>query len=208
MLTPRIAVALAVALPAALATAPSLGGAQSAQTLSVQASGLYVGTYGTAYEGLKNGAGFEAQLRYTPSAWSFGAGGQLSMHDIDDDGFSGEQVRLAGVFIEPRRVLDFGNARFAPYVSARLAFLRQSIDFDVEGESVSASANGTQVNVGGGGLIRLSPRVNLDLGATYGLINFGAVEVTVPGLGTTEIEGSSGSGRNLVLRAGLSIGLR
>ena len=56
--------------------------------------------------------------------------------------------------------------------------------------------------------MRLSPRVNLDLGATYGLINFSDVEVDVAGLGKTKVEGTSGNGSNLVLRAGLAIGLK
>ena len=57
-------------------------------------------------------------------------------------------------------------------------------------------------------LIRLSPRVNLDLGATYGLINFSDVEVDIAGIGRTKVEGSSGNGSNLVLRAGLAFGLK
>lgn len=33
-------------------------------------------------------------------------------------------------------------------------------------------------------------------------------EVTIPGAGNTKVEGTSGNGSNLVLRAGLAIGLR
>ncbi len=101
-----------------------------------------------------------------------------------------------------------GSSQFAPYVSGRLAFLQQSLDLDVNGTKVSASASGAQVNGGGGVLIRLSPKVNLDLGATYGLIKFSDIEVNVAGAGKTKIEGSSGNGSNLVMRAGLAIGLK
>ena len=45
---------LALALTAPLS-------AQSARRISLQASGLYVGVFGDAFEGLKNGPGFEAQ---------------------------------------------------------------------------------------------------------------------------------------------------
>ncbi len=192
---------------------PSAGAlsAQSAQRISVQASGLYVGTYGDAYEGLKAGIGAEAQLRYTPSAWSFGVGGQLSNHDLAEAGFEGYAVKLVGAFFEPRRVIDVGSATVAPYLSARFAYLRQSIDMDLtDGTSsvaVTAKASGGQVNVGGGLLFRMSPRINLDLGATFGMIRFGDVLVNASGYGQTTVEGSSGTGQNVVLRAGLAIGL-
>lgn len=188
------------------ASAPVL--AQSAQRYSIQASGIFVGTFGEAYDGLENGPGIEAQFRITPSAWSFGFGIQGSSHAFDEAVLDAENVTLAGIFFEPRRVIDVGSSQVAPYVSARLAFLQQSLDLDINGTRVSASASGAQVNGGGGILVRLSPRVNLDLGATYGLIRFGDVEVDVAGLGSTTIEGSSGNGSNLVLRAGLAIGLR
>ncbi|MEP7348200.1 MAG: hypothetical protein ABI877_23240, partial [Gemmatimonadaceae bacterium] len=182
--------------------------AQSAQKWSVQASGLYVGMFGKAYEGLKAGPGFEAQVRYTPSVWSFGFGAQASQHKFDDPDLQGVDVTLAGAFFEPRRVIDVGSATAAPYVSARVAFLRQSADFDFNGETVSASASGAQVNAGGGVLVRLSPKVNLDLGATFGLINFSDVKVNVPGEGSVNVDGSSGNGSNLVIRVGLAIGLK
>ena len=71
--------------------------------------------------------------------------------------------------------------------------------------ATSASASGAQVNGGGGVMFRMSPRVNLDVGATYGLINFGDVVVSVPGFGETTIDGSSGNGSNLVVRIGVAI---
>ncbi|MCC6318248.1 MAG: outer membrane beta-barrel protein [Gemmatimonadaceae bacterium] len=196
-----------VSLFAAALLAPGLAHAQSAQRWSIQVSGLSVGAQGEAYEGLSGGIGLEAQVRLTPSVWSFGAGVQSSAHDLEFDDGSKETVTLAGVFFEPRRILDVGSSTFAPYLSGRVAFLQQSIDVDVQGTSVSASASGAQLNGGGGVLFRLSPRVNLDLGATYGLINFGDVEVNIPGVGNTKVEGSSGSGSNFVVRLGLAIGL-
>jgi hypothetical protein len=199
--------ALAVIVIAVVAL-PGTAHAQSAQRYSVQASGLFVGTFGEAYDGLSGGPGIEAQFRVTPSAWSFGFGVQGSSHSFDDTALGSESVTLSGVFFEPRRVIDVGSSQFAPYLSARVAFLRQSLDIDVNGTTLSASASGAQINAGGGVLLRLTPRVNLDLGATYGLINFGDVEVDIAGIGSTKVEGSSGNGSNLVLRAGLAIGLR
>ncbi len=44
----------------ALLALPAASHAQSAQRYSVQASGIFVGTFGEAYDGLKDGAGIEA----------------------------------------------------------------------------------------------------------------------------------------------------
>jgi len=193
---------------AAIVTSAS---AQSAQRLSVQASGLHVSAFGEAYEGLKAAPGAEFQLRFTPGVWSFGVGVQGSSHTISDANFGDEKVLLAGFFFEPRRVIDIGSSRVAPYLSGRLSALRQSIDFIVndgfDTYEVTAEASGTQVNGGGGMLVRLSPRVNLDLGATFGLIKFGDVKVDIPGIGSAQLDGSSGTGQNLVIRVGLAIGL-
>jgi hypothetical protein len=201
------------ALLAALAVAllPRTTAAQSAQRWSLQASGLHVGVYGEAYEGLEAGLGGELQLRFTPGVWSFGVGAQASSHGTTGEGFDGQTVMLQGVFVEPRRVIDIGSSRVAPYFSARLAYLQQTIDFTLSDGvttlDVSAEASGAQVNGGGGLLVRLSPRVNFDLGATFGVIRFGDVLVNVPGVGQTNVAGTSGTGQNLVLRAGLAIGL-
>jgi hypothetical protein len=55
------------------------------------------------------------------------------------------------------------------------------------------ASNGGTVNLGGGVLARLTSRANLDFGATYGYTRFSG--------------GIAGSGSDLVLRAGLAIGL-
>jgi hypothetical protein len=177
--------------------------AQSAQRFSAQGSLLYVSPSGDAYEGLSAGAGFEAQVRYTPSALSIGLGYQRSSHDIDlGEGFI-EDATISGVFVEPRYVIDVGSMTYAPYVAARLAKLTQA----VEVEGLEASASGTQVNLGGGLLVRLTTRVNLDLGVTYGTIDFDDVTLEYQG-DTVVIEETGGSGQNVVLRAGLTVGLR
>lgn len=197
--------------------------AQSAQRWSVQASGLYVGVLGDAYEGLKNGFGGEVQLRVTPSLWSYGAGLQYSSHALTQA--SGFNVALAGVFFEPRRVFDVGSAKFAPYMSGRLSYLQQSADLGevsqnriarTNGEvslstarraNLELSASGFQGNIGGGVLTKLSPRVNLDLGLTVGVIRFGDAKATIDGQDAGTFQGTSGTGQNVVVRAGLAIGL-
>ena len=189
----------ALALVAGSTTLP----AQSAQRWSIQVSPIFVAAFGDAYEGLENGLGLEAQARLTPSAWSFGFGLQASSHGLSD---LDENVTLAGIFFEPRRVFDLGTNQ-APYLSARVAILSQSATIeDPSFGSIDLSATGAQFNVGGGVLIRLSPRVNLDLGATLGIINFGDVEASSGGQ-TITVDGTSGNGQNLVLRVGLAFGL-
>lgn len=197
--------AMATLSLALLCGATGSAAAQSAQRWSIQVSGISVGAYGDAYEGLSNGLGVEGQVRLTPSVWSFGAGFQVSSHTFDIDGLE-ETATIAGVFFEPRRVFDVGSTSYAPYISGRISVLSQSADFDIQGETVSASATGTQFNGGGGVLFRLTPRVNLDVGATFGVINFGDFEVSANGT-TITVDGSSGTGQNLVIRVGLAIGL-
>ena len=212
MFAARIATLAGAAL-LSLAAASSAS-AQSAQRFSVQASGLYVSTSGEAFEGLKAGPGVEAQFRFTPSLWSIGIGGQISSHSLAEPGLADVTDILAGVFIEPRRVLDIGSSRVAPYLSARLAYLQQSIDTDIDADDdgfaetpTTLTASGGQVNAGGGLLLRLTPRLNLDLGATYGLIKFGDATAKVDGYGPFKGRGKVGNGQNLVVRVGLAIGI-
>ena len=172
--------------------------AQSAQPFSLQGSMLYAALFGDAYEGIDNGFGFEAQARYNPGALSIGAGFQYTSHPVTG---LDENVTLIGGFLEPRYVIIVGSNVFAPYVSSRLAVLQQRLEIG----SVSGKATGVQINFGGGVLFRLTTTVNLDVGATYGYINFGDSETTSGGGQTIQFE--TGSGQNLVLRAGIALGI-
>jgi hypothetical protein len=202
--------------PALLVTLLVFGGApaegQTASRFSVQASGLFVGVFGDAFEGVSSGGGFEVQARFNPSTFSIGLGYQASIHDLEfEDEFGGTQtvdLDFAGPFIEPRYVIDIGSSSAAPYLAARIAFLKQTAEADFGGTVVELESSGTQLNIGGGVLVRLSRSVNLDLGLTLGRIHFGEVEVTIPGFGSEVIDtGSSGDGQNAVLRVGVAIGL-
>jgi len=158
-------------------------GAQSAQAFSIQVSGLFIGFGGSAYSEMSSGGGGEAQLRYTSGAMSLGLGYQYTRHTME-----GEEGHMSnsGVFIEPRYVFSTSSPSLAPYLSARLSLLRMS-------GIMEEDSNGGNVNFGGGILARLTSRLNLDFGATYGYTRFSG--------------GISGSGSDLVLRAGLAIGL-
>jgi hypothetical protein len=200
----HLAFALTFPMVASAVLATTVG-AQSSRRLSLQVSGLEVGVFGDAYEGLKSGPGFEAQLRFNPSAFSIGGGFQFSHHGLTEEGLTGESVSLAGAFVEPRYVIDVHSDRLAPYASARLAYLRQALAIDDLG--LEAHASGTQLNLGGGLLVRMTSMVNLDVGLTVGAIHFGDVEVDESAFGSGTISGTSGSGKNLVFRVGVAIGL-
>ncbi len=196
--------------------------AQSAQRWSIQASPLYVAVFGNAYDGMVGGIGGEMQVRVTPSLWSYGAGLQYSSHGVTDSDIT---IGLGGVFFEPRRVFDIGSGKYAPYLSSRLAYLSLSADIEDFGTRVASGANpelslsvarratatvsasGFQGNIGGGVLTKLSPRVNLDVGFTVGAIRFGQAELKSGGRTIQVSDEVTGTGQNLVVRAGLAIGL-
>lgn len=225
----------AICLVAVLA--PSSLDGQSRQRFSVQVSGIGNILFGEPetqsqinFGAPASGGGAEVQLRFTPSAFSFGVGFQASLHGAETAPLptgsgivqeSDQNFTLTGVFFEPRYVLGVsGNRAF--YLSGRIALSRIDGDnevqgFDCEGDpfcdnpvpveiDVEGSATGFTLNGGGGVLFALSDRVNLDLGATVGLKDFGELDLVVAGLpgGTT---GDLGSFTNVVVRLGLAIGL-
>jgi hypothetical protein len=174
--------------------------AQSAQAFSLQASGLFIGVFSGLLAGQQNGVGGEAQLRYTPGALSVGAGFQFTIHGLDD---RMDNAQLYGGFLEPRYRIHAGSNVVAPYVSARFSLLK--IGFT--GGDLSLSSTVIQLNGGGGLLTRLSSRLNLDVGATFGYNRLGSGTLTSRSSGiTSPVESSSGS--NVVFRLGLAIGLR
>jgi len=196
---PRSTIAVVTTLALTTFGAPK-SMAQSAQKWSIQASGLAVIPSGNAYEGTSSGFGAEAQIRYTPSAFSIGLGFQASRHSLDIGDGDSENLLLSGGFLEPRYVVDIHSSKAAPYVSARLAVLTQSLTVD----QYDLSSSGTQLNGGGGLLVRMTPRVNLDLGLTFGSIHFEDVKVKSGGQ-TLTVAGSSGNGSNVVLRVGAAV---
>jgi hypothetical protein len=151
---------------AAITTAAAPACAQSAQPWSVQASALGASQKigGDAIAGF----GFEGQLRYTPLAlWSLGGGVQYSTHSS-----AAESITIVGVFLEPRYTFNIGSDRVAPYIAGRLAFLRESASLhEVPGQASSRlidfASTGSAFGAGGGLLVNVSPRVNLDFGAAF-----------------------------------------
>lgn len=182
--------------------------AQSQQAISVQVSALIAPVSDDAYD-LKTGKGAEAQLRYTPGAFSYGIGVQWTGHDAAASVGPREDFSLIGAFFEPRYVIDVGYI-FAPYVSSRLAVLRQNLHVPNQAgaDELSGQSTSVQVNGGGGILLRVSSTVNLDVGVTYGYIRFGNATMTDKSTGASTEGEKSSSGMNAVYRVGLAIGVR
>jgi hypothetical protein len=204
-------------LPAlALAAVAHTASAQTSQKISIQGSGLFAQLYGKAFDDIKDGIGGELQLRYTPGKWSFGGGIQHTIHDVAEgvsDVF--DKVKLTGVFIEPRYVIDVGSSSYAPYLSGRFALSKMKFELqdDVLPPGFSSDLSeptGPTINGGGGVLIRLGNRANLDLGVTFGYTKFKNIRLQInddSGVNVLDETFEVGSGTNAVFRLGLAFGL-
>jgi hypothetical protein len=143
---------------------PATAVAQSAQPFGVQ-----VALLATAIE--SNGAragglGVEPQIRFnripTPEAFggvSIGIGGQFTSHQRGRD-----NLRITGVFLEPRWVPPLPSSRLFPYLSARLAILRVRGDFVF---AADGSSSGSGLGGGGGVVVKLTRTINIDVGAQF-----------------------------------------
>ncbi len=190
--------------------------AQSAQKWSLQASLFSSTLFGDnpIYNNVDPGAGFEVQIRWTPSLFSVGAGFQWTTHnqnllDSEPNVLDDPNTTLNGFFVEPRYVILVGSNTVAPYLSGRVSFLRQTTTAELQTNNgpatLKASADGINFNGGGGLLFRLGSRLNLDVGATYGFSNFGDFVVEVDG--QERDRAGTSSGQNLAIRMGLALGL-
>lgn len=183
----------------ALMLAPMLAlpaSAQTASRVSLQVSALGSVPFSGELSAVNLGPGFEAQIRFNPSAFSIGGGFEMSWHEIED---SERKVRLSGVFVEPRYVLDVRSENFAPYLAGRLAVSQTRFEI----RRFSNTATGFTANVGGGILFVLSPKVNLDVGASIGAKDLGSATVATDPPTVFDL----GSGSNVILRVGLAFGL-
>jgi opacity protein-like surface antigen len=173
----RTALALMICLPC-------LGGAaagQSQQKLSLQGSGAVLfATQSDPSFTSSTRLGYEAQLRYTVSRFSMGAGYQRSTVFKFPNG---ESIALSLGFVEPRLVLTAGSG-VAAYVAGRLGLGTLTC-------TETCNAGGTNITYGGGGglLFKLNKRLSADLGGQF-----------------FQVSGKLSSGYAMV-RAGLGIGL-
>ncbi len=188
-----------MAFGAALLVAPLTLTAQSAQPWSLQGS-LFTANAKLGANTV-GGAGFEAQLRYTPaSAWSLGGGMQYTSHTSGAD-----KLNLTGFFLEPRYALDIGSDRFAPYLAGRVAILSQSSDLQITStfKATDVTSSGTAFGGGAGLIVRSTDRVNLDFGVAMVSQSLGSTTAS-SGSATYNIKFDSFVG--YLAKAGISIG--
>lgn len=175
--------------------------AQSAQRLSVQGSGLFINLFGDAFPSAEAGYGFEGQVRYTPGAFSFGAGVQYTSHSIEG---ADHKATLVGGFFEPRYVFSTSSSALFPYLSGRFYLVR--LRAENSAAQIRTTATGLAANGGGGVLVRMTSRLNLDLGATFGYSRFSNFEFENLATGVVGTSDISNTGSNLVLRTGFNFG--
>ncbi|HXT17372.1 MAG TPA: hypothetical protein VN706_17160 [Gemmatimonadaceae bacterium] len=200
----KVCLSLGVTLSLAVLVVSSAS-AQTRSPWSIQGSGLFAGLGGSAYSGLNAGPGLEVQIRHKlGDVWSLGCGYQMTDHNLSR--FSGSTT-LQGAFCEPRRVIDIGSDRIFPYIAARAGLLQQKLSSG----TVSSTATGTMLNGGAGVMIPFGNAASdyptlIELGASLGFANFG--NFSQQNSATNAVStGTTGSGWNYVLRAGLAIGL-
>jgi hypothetical protein len=174
---------LLVGVLVALALPWSAARAQTAQRWSIQVSALGVQLTGEPNDELAFGGGGELQVRWNPSAFSLGVGGQTTVHELRS-----VTVTYKGGFLEPRYVLTTFGDLVALYGSARLMTLSATFDF----QGIKREIDGWALSGGGGLLIRLGSRVNGDLGLTVGKEFY---------------NGNATDGATVVSRIGIAIGL-
>jgi hypothetical protein len=183
------------------AMVPAGAHAQAAQRFSIQGSGLVIKLFGDAFQGAEVGYGGEAQLRYTPSALSFGVGFQYTSHGVEG---VDTRATLIGAFFEPRYVISTSSSSLFPYLSGRFYVVKLKSDNDAA--QIRTKATGLAANGGGGVLVRAASRINVDIGATFGYSRFSNFKFENLATGVTSEQDISNNGTNLVGRLGLTIG--
>ncbi len=106
--------------------------------------------------GIQNAMGYESYLRYGAPFGLFVLGGiHISSHEIDG---ASPTYRLISFFLEPRFVALKLSSRWAPFVSGRLALVKEAVDQT----RARFRASGYSLGGGAGALFHLTPQVALE----------------------------------------------
>jgi opacity protein-like surface antigen len=148
---------------------PSIAAAQSSTPLSVQVSGMVIGSGNLGVDenfgSQGTRLGFEGQVRYTKGRWSVGAGfEQSTVLKGEDETDQPVSLRLRVLFVEPRYVVHTLGNNAAIYLAARIGQGTLSLAPD---RVNAGSENHVALGGGAGVLIRLTNRVALDVGSQY-----------------------------------------
>ena len=149
----------------ALLTAVPAAQAQTAQRWSIQLSALGVELTSVSNDELRFGGGLEVQARFNPSALSIGFGFQTTRHTLENSLLARDvAVTYTGGFVEPRLILGTIGDLVAVYGSVRFMSLSAKYEVGTTEEKIQGAA----ISGGGGLLIRITSRLNAELGATAG----------------------------------------
>jgi hypothetical protein len=180
---------VSVAVAVAVLLIPTGVRAQTAQRWSIQLSALGAELTNVSNEELRFGGGVELQARFNPSALSIGFGIQSTRHTLTNPLLGRERtVTYTGGFVEPRLILGTLGDLVAFYASARFMSLRAT----TEVAGVETKVEGAALAGGGGILVRITSRLNAEVGATAGKEYYNR---------------NSDGGTTLVTRLGLAYGL-
>jgi hypothetical protein len=174
-----------------LAVCCALGTASAAAQASLGVAGLMASLGGDDFEGVDNGFGGEASVWF-PAGTSFtiGGGAHYTSHGIEG---IDENLSVLGIFAEPRYRFQAGG-KVKPYVAGRVGWVRESISSG----GVDANASGFYFGGGGGLMVPVGAKLDLDFEVLFNSVSFGDIEVD----GTSQPDTDS-SGTALVARVAL-----
>jgi hypothetical protein len=114
------------------------------------------GQAGGSSGGIQNAVGYESYLRFGAPFGLFVIGGiHISKHEIDG---ASPNYRLTSFFLEPRFVALKLSSRWAPFVSGRLALVKEAVD----SRGAKFRASGYSLGGGAGALYHLTSQAALE----------------------------------------------
>lgn len=173
----------------ALLALPPAANAQTAQRWSIQLSALGVELTSVSNDELRFGGGVELQARFNPSALSIGFGFQTTRHQLENQLLARNvTATYTGGFVEPRLIVASVRDFAALYAAVRFMSLSARYEIGAAQEKVEGAA----ISGGGGFLIRITDRLNAEVGATAGKEYYNR---------------DAGDGTTIVTRLGLAYGI-
>lgn len=147
-----------------LAGSPTGADGQAYVALGASATYMSVGRADFQFPGA--GFGVAGQARFGRGWLSLGVGGTMMNFPIEAQG---GDFDLSGIFIEPRLTVEGldPDGQFTPYAFARASWLSQ----DGAVDRVPLTGEARVIGGGAGVLLRLTPRIAIDLGGHYSVMN-------------------------------------
>ena len=100
--------------------------------------------------------GFEGAARYTlASGFQLAGGVSYNVHGVDG---TAENLKVLGVFAEPRYLFGIKSPNIAPFIGGRLSYLHQSLVVS----GFTTGANGWAIGGVGGILFQMGRQVGIE----------------------------------------------